>query len=309
MRGKKKIRTWADFPDDFVKWKLNPTGAKLNSKELAPGVFALLCSIPGVDNVGFVVGNKAVLVIDAHISIPMARQIQERVGEVTDKPILYLVNSNYHADHTFGNCAFPEETLIVQHQETAARVPYLKEEMEFMLPCVGGDPSIFDGVKLRLPDIVFDNYLRFDLGGQIVELYWFGAANTPGDTITYVPDARIAWVGNLTTGSFGLALESDAPTYLSTLARMTATLDLDTLVPAHAPIHGPEVLWANLRYFSSLTHYVRKALREGWTLKETMQRTSLDETFRLPDYDPRAEFTQGRHSFNVRQTYQSLKGS
>ena len=33
-----------------------------------------------------------------------------------DKPILYLVNTNYHGDHTFGNYAFPEDTRIVAHQ-------------------------------------------------------------------------------------------------------------------------------------------------------------------------------------------------
>ncbi len=43
------------------------------------------------------------------ISGDMARQIQARVREVTDKPILYLVNTNYHGDHTFGNYAFPED--------------------------------------------------------------------------------------------------------------------------------------------------------------------------------------------------------
>ena len=169
-------------------------------------------------------GEKGVLVIDAHISIPMARQIQERVCEVTDKPIRFLVNLNYHADHTFGNCAFPMETLIIQQRETAARTSYLREEWEFMLPAVNNDPAIFKGVTLRLPDIVFDDYLLIDLGGQVIELHWFGPANTPGDTIAYVPSARAAWTGNMTGGSFGLALESDAPTFLGTLSRFIRTI-------------------------------------------------------------------------------------
>ena len=101
MSGNFKLLDWSEFPASFSKWKLNPTGAHLETTELSPGVYALISSIPGVDNAGFVVGEKGVLVIDAHISVPMANQILERVREVTDKPILYLVNSNYHADHTF----------------------------------------------------------------------------------------------------------------------------------------------------------------------------------------------------------------
>jgi hypothetical protein len=174
-----------------------------------------------------VVGEEGVLVIDAHISIPMARQIQARVREVTDKPIRYLVNTNYHGDHTFGNCAFPATTLVIQHRATAERVPYMEEEKAFLLPCVGSKPETFAGVTLRLPDIVFDDSLRIDLGGQTVELHWFGPANTPGDTIAYVPSAKAAWTGNMTGGSFGLALESDAPTYLGTLTRFIQTIEVE----------------------------------------------------------------------------------
>ncbi len=306
MIGKKNLLKWTDFPADFVKWKLNPTGARLEAKELAPGVFALLSSIPGVDNTGFVVGERGVLVIDAHISIPMAQQIQARIREVTDKPIRYLVNSNYHGDHTFGNCAFPAETLIIQHRQTAEYTPYFKEEVDFLLPCVDNDPKIFDGLILRLPDIVFDDFLRIDLGGRVVEIHCFGPANTPGDTITYVPEAQVAWTGNLTGGIFGLALESDAPTFLATLTRFIQTLGINTLVPAHRSLAGPELLGDYLLYFSEVTAGVRNAVSAGWSLEKTMEKVVQSEKFSLPSSDPKAAVMTGRHRYNVKRTYQAL---
>ncbi len=308
MDGRKKILGWTDFPEDFPRFFLDPAGCTLSIQEIGKGVYALLSSIPNVDNAGFVVGEEGVLVIDAHISIPMARQIQARVRQVTDKPIRYLVNSNYHGDHTFGNCAFPGTTLVIQHRETAARVPYMEEEKAFLLPCVGGKPETFEGVTLRLPDIVFADSLRIDLRGQIVEIHWVGPANTPGDTITYVPSAKAAWTGNMTGGSFGLALESDAPTYLGTLIRFIRTIEVETLIPAHAPILGPSDLWVYLVYFSQPTHDIKKALSAGWTLEETLKRTPMGEAFRLPAADARAPFMAGRHSYNVRRTYLSLAG-
>ena len=128
--------------------------------------------------------------------------------------------------------------MIIQHRRTADLIPYHEEERRFMLPCVGNDPKILEGVELRRPDVVFDDYLRIDLGGKVVELHYFGPANTPGDTITYVPEAKVAWTGNMTGGNLIVPLESDAPTYMNTIARFAQTLEVETLIPPTTPCRG-----------------------------------------------------------------------
>ena len=302
----RRLLDWADFPDNFSKWKLNPARTQLHTHELAPGVYALISSVPGVNNTGFVVGERGVLVIDAHISVPMARVIQQRIREVTDRPLRYLVNLNYHADHTFGNCAFPAETLVIQQRRTAELVPYFEEERRFMLPCVDDDPGVFEGVSLRLPDLVFDDYLAIDLGGRVVECHWFGPANTPGDTIVYVPDAKTAWTGNMTGGIFGLALESDASTFQRTLQRFVSTLDAERLVPAHRSMADGELLREYLAYFEEVTHGVRDAIAAGWTLEQTLERVVQSARYSLPAADPAARVMTGRHRYNVKRTYLAL---
>ena len=94
-----------------------------------------------MDNSAFVVGERGVLVIDAHINGAMARQIQVAVRRVTDKPILYLINTNFHGDHTFGNYAFPAETRIVAHRETAERMRDFEHEKKLLLATVNNDPN------------------------------------------------------------------------------------------------------------------------------------------------------------------------
>ena len=122
---------------------LHPGGALLETKELAPGVYALVSNKPPTDNSGFVVGEDGVLVIDAHINGEMANKIQAAVRRVTDKPILFLVNTNYHGDHTFGNYAFPAETWIIAHRNTAERMRSFAHEKQFMLQTVENDSSVF----------------------------------------------------------------------------------------------------------------------------------------------------------------------
>ncbi|MDA0999439.1 MAG: MBL fold metallo-hydrolase [bacterium] len=309
-KPKRKWLAWDDFPRGFTPFFLDPTGADLQVKEMSPGVYALLSTIPNVDNTGFVVGEKGVLVVDAHINLAMAQIIQKRIREVTDKPLLYLVNSNYHGDHTFGNCAFPKEIAVIQHRKTAELVPYMDEEKKFLFPCVGEKPEVFEGVELRLPDLVFDDYMRIDLGGRIVELHHFGPANTPGDTITYVPEARVAWTGNMTGGNLVIPLESDAPTYLNSISRMAQALELDHLIPAHNQISSPNLLGGYMQYLGEVVNAVRHALSDGLSLAEAMDRISLDmgaPYAPAPDH-PRLAFFRDLHAYNVQKTYQTLQG-
>lgn len=77
-------------PSGWLPPPVNPTSVDLTTRKLAPGVYALLSTRPPVDNGGFIVGTRGVLVVDAHINATMANKIQAAVRKVTEKPILYL---------------------------------------------------------------------------------------------------------------------------------------------------------------------------------------------------------------------------
>ena len=300
-------------PEGWLPPPLNPSGVQLETRELGPGVYALLSNQPPVDNSGFVVGNRGVLVIDAHINGAMARQIQAAVRAVTDKPILYLVNTNAHGDHTFGNYAFPAETKIVAQRETAAAMRHFEQEKNMLLATVNGDRSVFADVELRLPDVTFETFLSLDLGGRVVELHHFGPGNTPGDTVVYVPETKTAWTGNLIlgAGSIPWAIEGNAPAYLETVARMAARLDIKTIVGGHILIASGDILGTYLRYLSGHIAAVQAAVRDGRSLEQTLAGLPLDEVY-LPPADsplaPARPVFQGFHRWNVKKTYLELTG-
>src|ERR1700722_18183372 len=88
----------------------------LTSKELAPGVFAVLPDdVFDKDHVattaGFVIGERAVLVIESMLNGDLASQLIGLVRQVTTKPIRFLVNTSYHGDHAYGNYLFPENAV------------------------------------------------------------------------------------------------------------------------------------------------------------------------------------------------------
>lgn len=292
---------------------LHPAGAVLETHELAPGVYALISNKPPTDNSGFVVGEKGVLVIDAHINGDMARQIQARVREVTDKPILYLVNTNFHGDHTFGNYAFPAATQIIAHRLTAERMKDFEHEKILMLAAVDNDATILRDTRLRLPDVTFDETMRIDLGGRIVELYHFGAGNTPGDTVVYVPEAKAAWTGNLVLGEgiIPFLIEGGAVDYLATIARFAQTVDARTIIPGHAIPTTGATLGRYLAYLNNLVHAVRGARLQGHTLEQALSGNALPAAYVIPADSPLAafgDFVIALHRWNLRVTYGEFAG-
>jgi cyclase len=264
-----------------------------------------------VDNGGFVVGSRGVLVVDAHINATLANKIQAAVRKVTDKPILYLVNTNAHGDHTFGNYAFPATTTIIAHRKTAEAMHHFEEEKKNLLAPVNGDRSVYGDARLRLPDVVYDKYMKIDLGGRVVELHHFGHGNTPGDTVVYSPDAKAAWTGNMIFGTATIpwAIEGKTGEYLKSVARLKQTLDIKTIVPGHGVITTGSMVDFSLTYLTTHIEDVRRAIRAGRSLEETLAASTLDERF-LPAKDsPLAAIrplASGFHRWNVKKTYLEL---
>src|ERR1700761_2672444 len=77
----------------------------LEVRNLASGVYAHegVVAMPGDDiaNLGFVVGDKGVAVIDTGGSVTTGRRLLAAIRAATDKPILYVINTHEHPDHVF----------------------------------------------------------------------------------------------------------------------------------------------------------------------------------------------------------------
>ena len=66
----------------------------------------------GDPNTGIVVGDDAVMVIDAQATPKMAQTVIEYIRTVTDKPIKYVVLSHYHAVRVLGASGYGAEHII-----------------------------------------------------------------------------------------------------------------------------------------------------------------------------------------------------
>jgi cyclase len=293
---------------------LDPTAVKLLPRFLGRGVYALMANKMPRDNSGVVIGSRGALVIDAGINGSMARQIQQRVRELTDKPLLYLVNTNYHGDHTFGNYAFPDSVQIVAHQKTCDSMTDLEAERRIRARNLfGNDAAISDVTTWRKPDCVFDGeYMELDLGSRKVQLWHFGPGNTPGDTIVFVPEARVAWTGNFLSNELignTMLLEGGPREYIDTLARCKDKLQIKRIVPGHGPMGKLEAFDKLIAYLWWLLKEVDEALRLGLSETAAVEVITLDKHFLVSRFSPASRVNpliRNFHRLNVLSAYRAL---
>src|SRR5262245_13257302 len=241
----------------------------LVSKELSPGVFAVLPDdVNEKDHVattaGFIIGERAVLVIESMVNGDLASQLIGLVRKETSKPIRFLVNTSYHGDHAYGNFVFPDTAVVIQHPATKR---YMDENFEddrkFMLGLMGDGKGI-ERDQSRSADIIVHDMITVDLGSRLVDVRHFGFAPTPGDLARWSPDARVLWVGNMIQApspALPWLLEGRHRDTIATLAAVKAFLPEDaTIIPGHGKPMRPADIEFPLAYLRELDAAVEKAV-------------------------------------------------
>jgi len=206
------------------------TDKKITFTEIGQALYAFTAE--GDPNSGVIVGDDAVMVIDAQATPVMAGLVIERVRQVTDKPIKYLVLSHYHAVRVLGASAYKAQEIIASQKCRAMIAERGKEDWDSEY---GRFPRLFRAAEtipgLTWPTVTFKDHITLYLGKRRVDLMHIGRAHTAGDIIAHVPDANVVFSGDIVEYKSacycGDAHFTDWP---ATLARLDA-FKAEALVP------------------------------------------------------------------------------
>ena len=140
-------------------------------------------------NLGVSAGEDGVFIIDDQFA-PMSGRIVAAVGELTDQPIRYVLNTHWHGDHTGSNENLGKlGHVIVAHDNVRARMSSDQYHLVFK---AGTSPH----PEAALPVITFSETMTFHFNDDVIHVIHVPNAHTDGDSIYYFEKADVMHTGD-----------------------------------------------------------------------------------------------------------------
>lgn len=152
----------------------------------------------GDPNSGVIIGDDAVMVVEAQATPRLAEMVIDRIRSVTDKPITHLVLTHYHAVRVLGASAYQAGQVIMSDTARAMVVERGQEDWDSEFQRF---PRLFEGHEsipgLTWPTTTFSHAMTVYLGNRRVELMHLGRAHTAGDIVIWIPDEQVMFTGDI----------------------------------------------------------------------------------------------------------------
>jgi cyclase len=300
-----------------------------------------------------IVGDTGVVVVDTGHHPDLTRRMIAEIRAITPKPVQYVVNTHWHADHVSGNFVYAEAypgVKFIAHAFTAelmekeasvnmgpgcqaflrVQTKVLRESMasgigpdgtaltdarraRFREIIEDADVAMGECLQVSFPgtDIAFQDRVTLRLGKREVQVMFLGRANTAGDAVVYVPDAKVAAVGDILVHPFPYAFQSYIGDWAAVLRRIEA-MDTVAIVPGHGPVMRDRAYLVEIaELMESVDAQVRGAYRPGMSLEDVRKKVDLAgfrERIAGGDRILQLNFDASIGGSAVARAYQALRG-
>ncbi len=263
-----------------------------------------------ITNSSFVIGDRGVAVIDTQVNHPLAHILIRHIRSITDKPILYAINTHYHWDHTNGNRLFSDLGAVTVSSALTREFMTTRYERqkEFLLGRgfeIAHDPMF--------PQETFDSIggaeRTLDLGGVSLRLFFAGKAESDDATAVWVEQERVLMAGDtVMTGSFPIfgqpvwdeGLEGTGQ-WEGTIAKLLA-LKPDHIIPGHGELAGSKETDLLLKIARFFVEEVRVRADRGMDLNAILK----DLEPKLPKWITEIPVVWGNPRYAILRVWRSL---
>ncbi|KML43554.1 MBL fold metallo-hydrolase [Cytobacillus firmus] len=159
---------------------------------------------------GAVVGDRMTLMIDAGNSKAHAQLFLRELEKQRIPSPRMVVLTHWHWDHIFGlpSLDIPSVASSLTKAEMEKLIPFrwtddaLDErvkrgvEIEFCASAIKKEYGKDRSIKIKLPDITFENKLEIDLGGVTCQLQQVGGDHSADSVVVYIKEEKILFLGD-----------------------------------------------------------------------------------------------------------------
>lgn len=246
-------------------------------REIADGVYvraghvAPLFQGSRIANLGFVVGENCVAVIDSGGSVSEGRELDAAISRLTDVRVCYVINTHVHPDHVFGNEVFERRDVqFIGHENLPGAIgargdTYRRRSAE-------QGHGLMAASRLVPPERTVAGTLQLNLGGRVLMLRAHPTAHTDNDLTVLDVRTDTLFVGDLVFLEHLPVLDGSINGWLDDLERLAQEKHA-RVVPGHGP---PSVAWPDAaagtrRYLADLRDATRGWIAKGGDLYEAQE--------------------------------------
>jgi len=242
-------------------------------------------SVPLVPNVGYVVGDKAVLVIDTGLGPRNGETVFAVAQKLAGSRPIFLAVTHVHPEHDLGAQAFPPDTKLIRSADQQ------KDIAEFGLDLAkvfagrsANNAELLKGADFRKPDLVFDKEYDLDLGGVTARLLALGPNHTRGDVGIWVERDRVLFAGDLAMKAQPAFASpySSMQQWFASLDRLEA-LKPAVVVPSHGPLGDAGFITGYRNYLKEVQERTSAEKKAGRSADAAVQQVSAAMADRYPD--------------------------
>jgi quinoprotein relay system zinc metallohydrolase 2 len=282
--------------------------AALPVTEIASGIFvhngvheeASAANEDAIANIGFIIGDEAVAVIDPGGSFVEGSALRAAIRAHTDQPIRYVILTHVHPDHILGAAAFRDDYPdFIGHAKLpgalAQRGDYYLQRLHSAL----GDKA--SGTDVVSPTVLVSDKLELELGNRRLILRAHRPAHTDNDLTVFDQNTRTFWLADLLFVDRIPVIDGSLVGWLKQLDELTA-IPADRAVPGHGPVSvaWPAAAEPERRYLAAVAHDTRAAIKAGIGIANAYRQVANSERgnwLLFDEYHPR----------NVTASYKELE--
>jgi len=237
-------------------------------------------NIGAIANVGFIIGERCVAVIDSGGSYLEGTHLSQAIKDKTDLPVCYVINTHVHPDHIFGNAAFKYNSpTYVGHEKLpaaiAAREGFFAKTFKQTLG------EAYAGTEFIIPSLTvsLDNPITLDLGNRVLTLTAYSTSHTDHDLTVLDNNTKTLWTGDLLFMGRIPVMDGSINGWIKTMTQMQ-TMDLNFVIPGHGEASSDkwqQGLTKQLNYFTLLRDEIRVIIEDLGTIDQASKQVGILE--------------------------------